>query len=374
MNTVKKRILIVHSTLHIGGAEEVTANLCNSIDKSHFDISVCYLKEKGTVGDKIEQQGIPVIGLPRKSSGKTDYFTSLKLRKVIKDNNIQLVHSHDVHSLTDCSICKLTMPSLKFVHTFHFGDYPKRAQPFKRLEGAFWRVPTKLVSVSNNQQKGIRQLYGIPEDKIETVWNGVNVKSRPAEFDVVNKCRSEGRIIIGSINTLIEQKGMFDLIDVAEKLKLLNPGKFAFLIAGDGHLKQALVEEIRVRNLQDDIILMGWVESAPIVFLPHIDIFFQPSLWEAMSMVLLEAMAEGKAIVATDVGETPYIIEDKVHGRVIKPGQIDAMLDAINKLLLDEKLRKHYGKMAKKRYIESFTADKMAARYEALYNTLLKNN
>ena len=77
----KKRILIVHSTLHIGGAEEVTANLCKTIDKEKFDIKVCYLKEKGTVGDRIEDQGTPVIGLPRKTSGKTDYLTSLKLRK-----------------------------------------------------------------------------------------------------------------------------------------------------------------------------------------------------------------------------------------------------------------------------------------------------
>ena len=122
----KKKILIVHSTLHIGGAEEVTANLCNRIDKSRFDVTVCYLKEKGVVADKIEIQGTPVIGIPSRVSGKTDYFTSIKLRNLIKKLNIQLVHSHDVHAFTDCSICKLTMPRLKFVHTFHFGNYPNR--------------------------------------------------------------------------------------------------------------------------------------------------------------------------------------------------------------------------------------------------------
>jgi len=372
MAAEKKNILIVHSTLHIGGAEEVTANLCHRIDKSRFNVTVCYLKEKGVVGDKIEAQGTPVIGVPANKSGKTDYFTALKLRRIIKQHNIQLVHSHDVHAFTDCSLCKLSMPRLAFVHTFHFGNYPQRAQPFRRLEGLFWRVPSRLVAVSNRQREGIMSLYGIPENRITTLWNGVDVESNPGDFEVIRHYRSQGRVIIGSINTLIEQKGMFDLIDVASKLKQRQPGRFVFLIAGDGHLREPLQQEIDARGLQDDVRLMGWVKQAPTLFLPHLDVFFQPSLWEAMSMVLLEAMAEGKAIVATAVGETPYILTDHSHGRVVAPQDIDAMTAALENLIEDESLRKKYGDMARTHYAQDFTAEKMAQRYAALYDSLLK--
>ncbi len=367
----KIRILVVHSTLHIGGAEEVTANLCSRIDKSKFDVKVCYLKEKGVVGEKIERQGTQVIGLSKKDNDKTDYFTSLKLRKIIKLYDIQLVHSHDVHAFTDCAICKITMPGLKFTHTFHFGNYPQRAQPFRLLERLLWRVPSKLISVSNKQQAGIRKLYGIPENRIMTLWNGVDIETQAAEFDIINHYRSLGKVLIGSINTLIEQKGMFDLLKVAVELKQRLPGKFVFVIAGDGHLKEPLKREIHSLGLENDVCLLGWVKDASKSFLPHIDIFFQPSLWEAMSMVLLEAMADGKAIVAAGVGETPFILNNNVSGIVVQPADINGMSNALESLVVDESLRQQYGMAAKQHYIESFTAKKMADRYETLYSLLL---
>lgn len=332
---------------------------------------VCYLKEKGVVGDRIEEQGTPVIGVAPRKSGKTDYLTALKLRQIIKQYNIELVHSHDVHAFTDCSLCKISMPGLRFVHTFHFGNYPERAQPFQRLERLFWRVPSQLVAVSNRQREGIRALYNIPDQRIQTVWNGVDVESNAGDFDIINQCRAQGRVIIGSINTLIEQKGMFDLLKVAALLKQRHPGRFVFLVAGDGHLREPLLKEIDAQGLQEDVILMGWVKQASTVFLPHLDIFFQPSLWEAMSMVLLEAMANGTAIVATGVGETPYILEDGSHGRVVPPTDVAAMTNALEPLVLDHSLRAQYGEAARKRYVESFTAEKMASRYESLYDSLL---
>lgn len=367
----RKKILIVHSDLHIGGAEEVTANLCNRIDKNKFDVTVCYLKEKGTVGDKIEAQGTPVSGLPGKKKGKVDYFTSLKLRKFIKQNNIELLHSHDLHAFSDCSICRLTLPKLKFVHTFHFGNFPNREIADQKIERLFWRVPDQLISVSNNQQAGVRQLYGIPENRIKTIWNGVDIESEESEVEIVNHYRKQGRVIIGSINTLIEQKGMFDLIAVAEKLKQRFPGRFVFLVAGDGHLKDKLNEMIEKKGLQDEIVLLGWVENASAVLLPHLDIFFQPSLWEAMSMVLLEAMAAGKAIIATSVGETPFILENDKHGKVVEPGNVEQLLHALESMIDNPKLRLEYGINARSNYSESFTASKMAERYEQLYESII---
>jgi glycosyltransferase involved in cell wall biosynthesis len=367
----KKRILIVHSTLHIGGAEEVTANLCRKINKDKYDVIVCYLKEKGVVGEKIESEGTPVIGVEKSKYFKTDYFTALKLRRIIKSNRIQLVHSHDVHALTDCALCKIAMPSLKFVHTFHYGNYPHRENPFRRLESLFWRVPDLLIAVSTKQRLGILDLYKMPANRIIAMWNGVDVDFDAEKFDIVEKLKRDGRIIIGSINTLIEQKGMFDLIKVAIKLKKSLPGKFAFLIAGDGHLRDDLLTEISRHGLDNDVFLIGWVKDAPRHFLPNIDVFFQPSLWEAMSMVLLEAMAAGKAIVATSVGETDYILTDKNNARIVEPADISEMTAALESLIMDSSLRQQYGDRAQSHYKASFTAAEMTGRYEQLYDSLL---
>lgn len=370
-NRSKKRILFVHSTLHIGGAEQVTAHLCERLDPSRYDLFVCYLKEKGVVGEYIEAQGTEVIGVSASQKSKADYFTFLKLRKVIKTLEIDLVHSHDVHALADCSLCKLTRPPLRFIHTFHFGNYPQRDRSSQRLERLFWRIPDQLVAVSGHQRKAISRLYGMKEENIALVWNGVDAGSSVGDNSIVAAYRQAGVTIIGSINTLIEQKGMFDLLLVASRLKQKCSGRFVMLVAGDGHLKEALEAKARELGVEREVRFLGWVPQAAQRFLPLVDVFFQPSLWEAMSMVLLEALAAGKAVVATAVGETPLVVRHGVDGIVTEAKDIDAMTDALSELILDEKKREDMGRTAKARYLEAFTAEQMAARYQVLYDSLL---
>lgn len=366
----KKNILLVHSMLHIGGAEEVSANLCKNIDRERFSISVCCLKERGVVADRIEKQGIPVFSISKRKSCKTDYWTSLKLLKLIREQSIHIVHSHDFHALLDCSICKILSPKLKFIHTYHYGNYPNRQKPIRYFEKLTWRIPDKLVAVSNNQKVNICDLYKIPDNRINTVWNGVDVDHQPEDFEIITKLRSQKRVIIGSINTLIEQKGMFDLIRVATCINQNIPGKFAFIVAGDGVLREKLIQEINAQGLQDVVFLLGWVNQASKVLLAHIDIFFQPSLWEAMSIVLLEAMASGKPIVTTRVGETPLVIIDGQHGYVVNAQDLDAMVKYLTMLILDPNMRSKFGVAAQQRYQECFTADMMTRRYAKIYESL----
>jgi len=364
------KVLLVHSTLHIGGAEEVSANIGRRIDQSQFDLHACFLKEKGVIAEKMESEGVTVHAVGRSNQQGADYFTSWRLRKLIAREKFDIIHSHDVHSLVDSSLCRIALPGLRHAHTFHFGNYPQRAASFRRMERAAWRVPDRLIAVSEHQRQGIRALYPIPDNRISTVWNGVDVLPALPPIIEIEKYRNEGRIIIGSVNTLIEQKGMADLIRVAQKLKERNVRPFVFLVAGGGQLFENLVEDVNKYGLQDEVIFLDWVKQAPQSVIPHIDIFFQPSLWEAMSIVLLESMALGRAIVATAVGETPRIIEDGKHGYVIKPGDISAMTDALEKLVTDAHKRIEFGRAAEHRYKRNFTAVQLAERYQDLYQDI----
>ena len=121
-------MLLVHSTLHIGGAEEVSANICRRINRDEFDVHVCFLKERGVIADKIEDEGTVVHAVADEHRKRTDYMTWLKLRRLISREKFDVIHSHDVHSLIDGSLCRLTAPSLRHIHTFHFGNYPHRAE------------------------------------------------------------------------------------------------------------------------------------------------------------------------------------------------------------------------------------------------------
>lgn len=370
-HSARPKILIVHSTLHIGGAEEVTANLCRHIDKSRFDVAVCYLKEQGMVGEKIAAEGTEVIGVPRSTRFKTDYFTALRLRQLLKKRRIQLAHSHDCHALADTTLCRLTTPGLRTVHTFHYGRYPQRDKPFRTIESLCWRFVDQPVAVSSVQRGNINQLYGIPDGRMKVVWNGVDRQASGPVPEFIQRHRDQGRIVIGSINTLIEQKGMFDLLETAARLKQQGMNRHVFLIAGEGHLRAPLEARRRELGLDDEVILLGWVKDAARVMMDHIDIFFQPSLWEAMSIVLLEAMAAGRAIVATRVGETPLVAEDGMSALLVDAGDIPAMSEALGGLLTSTERRHALGQAAAARYAQDFTAQAMAERYMTLYDTVL---
>lgn len=367
----RPKVLIVHSTLHIGGAEEVTATLCRHIDKRRFDVAVCYLKEQGLVGEKIAAEGTEVFGIPRSRRFKTDYFTALSLRRTLRRRGIRLMHSHDTHALADMTLCRLTTPGVRSVHTFHYGRYPERDRSSRTIESLCWRWVDQPVAVSSVQRANIGRLYGIPDGRVAVVWNGVDRQPPGPPPDVIREQRARGRTVIGCINTLIEQKGMFDLLEVAARLKSQGLRDYVFLVAGDGHLRIPLEERRHALGLDDEVVFLGWVKDAARVLMEHVDIFFQPSLWEAMSMVLLEAMAAGRAIVATRVGETPLVVEHGASALLVDAADIDGMAASLQRLLLAPDLRQTLGRTAAARYAQEFTARAMAERYMNLYDATL---
>ncbi len=101
--------------------------------------------------------------------------------------------------------------------------------------------------------------------------------------------------------------------------------------------------------------------------LPEFDVFFQPSLWEAMSIAVLEAMAAGRAIVATRVGENRHVIEHGIDGLLAEPGDLDGMTKALARVVGDADLRRRLGDAAAKKASEQFTVDHMARAYERMY-------
>jgi glycosyltransferase involved in cell wall biosynthesis len=140
-----------------------------------------------------------------------------------------------------------------------------------------------------------------------------------------------------------------------------------FTVVGDGHLRPQLEARRRELGLHDSVFLPGWITSAADVAMPTFDVFFQPSLWEAMSVVILEAMATGKPIVATQVGENPRIIEDGVDGLLINPGDIDGMTAALCRILDDPALAARLGTAARRKAEQQFSVEHMTHAYERVY-------
>jgi glycosyltransferase involved in cell wall biosynthesis len=205
-----------------------------------------------------------------------------------------------------------------------------------------------------------------------TIRNGIEEIQKKPDATILSGINILDKKIIGTITTLIKQKGVTYLIDVAKRMSE-SRSDFVFLIVGDGHLRKELEQKVNTLGLSNYVIFTGWKENASSKVIPLIDIFFQPSLWEAMSMVILEAMSIGKPIVATNVGENCYVIKEGETGYLVEPKDIDAMCDALCRLLDNEKLRIKFGEAAKRRVTENYTAKSMAENHMTLYRNLIIN-
>lgn len=361
----RMRILMVNSTLHIGGAENVAASLAEHINRERFEVTACYLRQNGVVGEKMIAAGVDLVPVPGHAGGRTDRLTSLKLMRLIRERRIQLLHTHDVHGFIDASLCRTLMPRLRHVHTFHFGNYPHREARYRHIERLLWRRPDALVAVGHEQARSIRQLYGIAESRLRVIWNGVD-SPIPRIAEQIGAFTSLGVPLITSISTLIEQKGLDHLLSACAQLKSQG-AKFHLLIVGEGHLRPALEAQSRSLGLENVVSFVGWIANASECALPACDVFVQSSLWEAMSVVVLEAMACGKPMVVTSVGENTHVVRDSGTGFIVPPGDSGALAAALFKLINDPELQRRMSDAARSRYLELFTTRHMVDAYESLY-------
>jgi glycosyltransferase involved in cell wall biosynthesis len=300
------------------------------------------------------------------SKQRTDYLTAWRLREVVRSRRIRIVHTHSTEALVDAGLCKLIMPRLRIIHTFHFGNYPHLRRRLMWMERTFSKMASRLVAVGEIQRAQLKSAYGFRDDRIRMVWNGVAKGSTRGDDSFRVRIGGGDRVLIGTVATLIEQKGLRDLIAVAERLRQ-HQDRVRFVIVGEGRLRAELEAMRRDRGLDDMVVFAGWMPAAAETAVPAFDIFFQPSLWEAMSVAVLEAMAAGKPVVATRVGENPHIIDDGVDGLLVKTGDIEGMATSLNRLIDSPDLRHRLGSAGAAKVAGQFTVAHMTSTYEQMY-------
>jgi len=358
--------------LHHGGAERVIASLCNHLDKSRFSVTVCWRMARGAIGEELMAQGHEVIGLPELVPAVTPYRRFLVLKKLMQEKRIDVLHTHDTGALADGAQCRMIGSKARLVHTFHFGNYPILWKRYVLMEMIFSRMANHLVAVGIEQAKQIRKALRLPSSRLDTIYNGVGLPAFDSSADPLKSYRNRpGQpVVIGSISTLIEQKGLTFLLETADILRRRKTNCI-FLIAGGGPLQQELESKCKRLGLTETVYFVGWVPNAANNLLPFLDIFCQSSLWEANSIVLLEAMAVGLPIVTTDVGESSHVIEEGRSGRVVGPRDPAGMAEALALLVDQKELRQQMGCSARQDFVGKFTVDKMIARYQEVYESLL---
>lgn len=365
----KINVLIAVAGLGIGGAEVVIQHLVRSIDRRRFNVTVGCIKAAGPIGEQLRHDGFDLEVLSRNGYEEPEYLTFLKMRRLLKQRRIDVIHSHTTDALADAAVCRLLSPRVKLLHTFHYGNYPHLPKRQLQMERLFARLANRLVAVSEVQRSQISAAFGLKPAAIGRVWNGVPLQPAQPDGSFRTRVGAADHVLIGTVATMIRQKGLPDLLAVARKLR--DSGRCVrFVVLGDGAMRAELEELRRQLGVEDTVVFAGWIKDASRVAVPEFDVFFQPSLWEAMSIAVLEAMAAGVPVVASRVGENPYIIDHGKDGLLVEPRDVDGMARELTRLVDDAALRRRLGDAGSEKVARQFTVTHMTRAYEKIYQEL----
>jgi glycosyltransferase involved in cell wall biosynthesis len=344
---VKRRIVWLIDSLSPGGAEQLMPSLLNHFNRDQFEMRVCVLQIKrgNPISKEIEELGISV-DLIQIHSLKNPFNIFRILHYFIR-HSPDLIHTQLEFSdiLGNIAAKILRKPSVSTLHTLDVMKNYKFSASRKILK---WFVLKKycdrIITVSNKTREHHIQFGRIPQEKIKTIYNGIQLsRFRNRNPSVLAEKKHALNLnpqhkIITTIAVLRELKGIQYMIN-AMSIILDRYSNTTYLIIGDGEYGASLQQLITDLRLDEHVIMAGYRTDIPDM-LAISDLFVLPSLGDALPTVLIEALAAGTPIVATNVGGIPEIIEDGKNGLLVPAADSQNLANACLQLIESEERAK----------------------------------
>ena len=364
---IQVRILQLLSSTAFHGSEAMAAELVKKLHALGTDVEVAVLDNGGSGDAEIFEhvanhaQGLHRIACRR----QFDPLTLLALKRLISDRRIDVIHSHKYKTTFYAALLK---PLVRFgmVSTYHNWILTSAAlRAYALLDKSLARINHFAVGVSTPVTQELRRW--VPEGQVVQIDNGIDTdRFHPADPPAALRpslCRNPGSPLLGFVGRLSVEKAVPDMLQ-----SLREPGMEGVQLAiiGDGPARSDIESLIESLQLADRVQLMGHRRDTGDIY-RAIDLLVLPSHIEAFPMVLLEAMATGKPVVATQVGEVARIVDDHGTGLVVPAGQPKALAAAVRETLGIEGRPEEWGRSGRIKVVENFSSLRMATDYLRLY-------
>jgi len=321
-------------------------------------------------------KALPYNNLIKKYSAHLQFITRsyLKASKILKTQKIDIVH-HMFPAVYGQTFSLLAIKE-KFPQPFIFGPasahFTSRPLDEKMLSKFTSMLHFKTISKCSHLiaiTEQVKRLYSkfFDENKISVIPLGVNTELfRPA-----NKNRAKEEFEILFAGSLYPLKGVEYLIK-SMKYVVSEEEKVKLRIVGEGLEKERLRLLADKLGLKNKVIFEGFVPHDKIVkYYQNCDVFCFLTLGEPFGIAILEAMACGKPVIASNRGGPAEIVKDAETGFLINPRDTEAVAERIIRLIKDEKLRKKMGRKARKIVVEKYSLEKISEEYYRLYRSLI---
>ena len=381
----KIKVLHIITRLDKGGSAENTFLTIMGLYENGYEVSLMsgpVEEPRQDRGEQIRKQGMRYIFIPelvRTVSPLKDLKALFKIYRYLRKERFDIVHSHTSKAgLLGRLAAKLAGVPI-IIHTPHghvfFGYFGLvKTKLFIFVERMSSRLADKIIALTSREKKD-HLLFNIAnEDKFVVINSGVDLnkfKTLPLN-EIQNFKRKlgipENSLIVGTVGRLVPIKGPAFLIEAAKLIVPKYPSTL-FIFTGDGHLKQELKKKTLEMGIEDNIIFLGWRDDVARIISIY-DILVLPSLNEGMGRVLVEAMALGKPIVASDIGGIPDLITHGKNGFLVPPKSPELLAKYIQILIEKKERRESMGQTGKKNAL-NFSRESMVERITALYKELL---
>jgi len=350
------------------GGEAQVFLLCRGL-KSLGHESFVATQPDAALAAALREISVPSIQFPMR--GEFDLKAAFRIFDISRRRGIDIIHAHDSHGHALAWLATMRIPEIPVVVTRRV-DFPVGGNLLSLLKYKSSRV--FLIAISKGVKKVLKD-GGVPEDRIEVVFSGVDPERFKGDCDGTEFRKKhhvkKDEIIIGNVGALTDHKGQIYLIDAAPDVLKRFPGA-RFFIIGKGELMPVLKERIRELGLGEKITLTGFVKEIEEA-LSAMDLFVLSSHLEGLCTSLLDAMLMKVPIVATKAGGIPDAVTHGENGILVEPKNPDALANGIIRLLEDREMQEQFTTAGYEKVMKTFIADKMVEGTARYYEKVLKH-
>jgi glycosyltransferase involved in cell wall biosynthesis len=363
-------VLLLARGLDTGGSERQLSEIAKNLDRSKFEPIVGCFRPEGVRARELTAAGVPVIHFPVTSFMSVGAISgAAQFVRYIRQNKIRLIHTFD-YPFTVFGVPLARFFTSTVVVSSQRSHRDLIPSTYRKLV----RVADRLVdAVVVNCEYLVRHLETdehVPADRIELCYNGIDLErfhlldlARPPELPT-------NSVVIGVVCVLRAEKDLSTLLKGFAHVRLFCPG-IKLAIVGSGPMLGPLQSEALALGIFEDCVFVPATGEVT-TWLRAIDIFVLPSLSEAFSNSLMEAMACGCCVVATDVGGNPELVRNGQNGLTFEAGDSIGLGVALRKLIENEAFRKQMAcagaQLLKERFSVKVSAERMAEIYTDLVN------
>ncbi len=386
------RVVHLLTSLNPGGVATSMTHLLPELTRRGVQSELVLTLDRGLVAAALEGAGYPIhVCLQH---GRQEVPWSYRLGKLIRRSAIltfqtrlaqllrrlkpDIVHSHahgdhwDIqlraaHQAEAPLLITLHSPSSAYPHTWKARlFYARHLKPGDRIvapgPGIYSAYEAFLLTIPAHVYKpGCGIPHGLPDPGPRDATASRDIRQRLGI--------PRDAIVIGNVGRLIPEKRITDLLDALHDLTQERPAIYGILV-GDGSARAALEEQTRRLGLEGHVRFVGW-QTDPTHWLNAVDIYVLPSLSEGVPVAILEAMAKGLPIVATEVRGTRDLVTNRRTGLLVPPGDVPALVQAVRRLIASPNLRQRLGDAARREFLAHYSIGHSAAAYLSLYEQML---